>query len=220
MAGAVFFGVDDGDVPPTLVPPCFDLACVVCMGAPGTTTLAHGFDGREGLNDGQLFELLAAAPEPVEVTDMVSSVPRSPLVLPPHSMRWAYGAALRDDQWMVVGAVAVLDRWLRQLTKREQRAMGAVARQMTAQLSQWRRPSAAGSPAADAIVPAAAPAEPAPVPPKPPRNGATQAKLTSVNVRAMNTVPTRPPCPSRAEVNRVSDDGSWMSYMPNRLRAK
>src|SRR5205823_167662 len=44
------------------------------------------------------------------------------------------------------------------------------------------------------------------MPPNPPRNGATQVKLTMVKVRAMNTVPTTPPCPSRAEVKRVSDD--------------
>lgn len=119
------------------------------------TTLAHGLDGRDALNDGQLFELLSAATEPVEITDMVTSVPRSPLVLPPYSLRWAYGVALRDDKGTVIGAVAVLDRWLRQLTKREQRAIGAMARQMTLQLSQWRRPPATHGPAA------VAPEEPA-----------------------------------------------------------
>ena len=48
----------------------------------------------------------AAATEPVEITDMVTDVPRSPLVLPPHSMRWAYGVAFRDDAGAVIGAVA------------------------------------------------------------------------------------------------------------------
>jgi excisionase family DNA binding protein len=125
------------------------------------TTLAHGLESGEGLNDGRLFELLAAAAEPVEITDLVADIPRSPLVLPPYSMRWAYGVALRDEQGKVTGAVAVLDRWLRQLTKREQRAMGAVARQMTAQLSIWRRPAVS---TADAP----APADPAPsTPPEP-----------------------------------------------------
>jgi excisionase family DNA binding protein len=33
-----------------------------------------------------------------------------------------------------------MDRWLRQLSKREQRAMAALARQMSAQLAQLRRP--------------------------------------------------------------------------------
>jgi excisionase family DNA binding protein len=114
------------------------------------TTLAHGLEGREALNDPQLFEALAAATEPVEITDMVSSVPRSPLVIPPYSMRWAYGVAMRDESGTVIGAVAVLDRWLRQLSKREQRAMGAVSRQMAAHLSQWRRQPASDSSAASA----------------------------------------------------------------------
>jgi excisionase family DNA binding protein len=129
------------------------------------STLAHGLEGRQGLNDGQLYELLAAEREPVEIADMVSRVPRSPLVLPPHSMRWAYGVAMRGEQGEVIGAVAVLDRWLRQLTKREQRALGAVSRQMSAHLLQWRRPSAGPKGAPDAAppaTPAALPAEPAP----------------------------------------------------------
>src|ERR1700738_3438060 len=58
------------------------------------------------------------------------------------------------------------------------------------------------------------------VPPKPPRNGATQAKLMMVKVRAMKIVPTMPPCPSFEEVNRARPLGSSMSYMPNRLSAK
>src|SRR5262245_9131163 len=42
---------------------------------------------------------------------------------------------------------------------------------------------------------------PAAVPPKPPRNGATHAKLIMVKVRAMNMVPIAPPWPSLEEVN-------------------
>src|SRR5262249_3777193 len=57
------------------------------------------------------------------------------------------------------------------------------------------------------------------VPPKPPRNGATQAKLMIVNVRAMKIVPTRPE-PSRDEVYCARPLGSSISYMPNKLRAK
>src|SRR5207245_2266333 len=62
--------------------------------------------------------------------------------------------------------------------------------------------------------------EVAAVPPKPPRKGATHAKLMIVNVSAMNMVPTSPPLPSRADVNRAKLLGSSISYMPNRLRAK
>jgi excisionase family DNA binding protein len=107
----------------------------------GWSTLSQGFDHRNGLNDGALFEAIASNVGPVELTDMVTSLPRSPLVQAPHAMRWAYGAALRDANGMVTGVVAVMDRWLRQLSKREQRAMGSLARQMSAQLVLLRRPA-------------------------------------------------------------------------------
>jgi excisionase family DNA binding protein len=106
----------------------------------GWSTLSHGFDQRNGLNDGVLFEAIAACAGPVEFTDMVTSLARSPLVQAPHSMRWAYGVALREPNGVVVGVVAVMDRWLRQLTKREQRAMAALGRQLQGQLAQLRRP--------------------------------------------------------------------------------
>jgi len=110
------------------------------------STLSHGLDTRDGCNNGQLFEVVAAATGPVEIADMVSSVPRSPLALPPHSMRWAYGVALRNSSGGVIGVVVVLDRWLRQVSKREQRAMASLARQLGAHLAQWRRPDAPNSP--------------------------------------------------------------------------
>ncbi len=106
----------------------------------GWSTLSHGFDTRDGLNDSLLLDSIAGSAGPVEFVDLVTSLPKSPLVLPPHSMRWAYGVALRDASGSVVGVVAVMDRWLRQLTKREQRAMAALARQLTGHLSQLRRP--------------------------------------------------------------------------------
>src|SRR5579875_1327834 len=96
----------------------------------GWSTLSHGFDHRNGLNDGALYEAIASAVGPVELTDMVTSLPRSPLVHAPHAMRWAYGVGLRDPNGGVMGVVAVMDRWLRQLSKREQKAMGALARQI------------------------------------------------------------------------------------------
>ena len=105
-------------------------------------TLSYGPDTRDGVNDGQLFELFAAANEATEVSDLVTSLPRSPMVQPPQSMRWAYGTALWDEVGTVVGVVVVLDRWLRQLTKREQRAVASMARQLTAQLTELRRVAA------------------------------------------------------------------------------
>lgn len=107
----------------------------------GWSTLSHGFEHRTGLNDGSLYEAIAASPGPVEFTDLVTSLPRSPLVQTPHAMRWAYGVAVHDTEGSLVGVVAVMDRWLRQLTKREQRALVAMARQLASMLTQLRRPS-------------------------------------------------------------------------------
>ena len=114
----------------------------------GWSTLSQGFDHRTGLNDGALYETIASSAGPVELTDMVTSLSRSPLVHAPHAMRWAYGVALRDSNGMVTGVVAVMDRWLRQLSKREQRAMSALARQISSQLVQLRRPADAVEPVA------------------------------------------------------------------------
>src|SRR5579875_3026212 len=111
---------------------CQTPVAVLSVPQPGgeRSTLSQGFDHRNGLNDGLLYEAISASPGPVELTDMVTSLPRSPLVHAPHAMRWAYGVALRDASGQVIGVVAVMDRWLRQLTKREQRAMAALARQI------------------------------------------------------------------------------------------
>ena len=103
------------------------------------STLSYGFETRDGLNDGRLFEAIATSSQPVELTDLMGRVPRSPLVQPPHSMRWAYGVSISDAAGSVIGVVAVLDRWLRQLTKREQRALAA-----------WPASSAAAGPVAPA----------------------------------------------------------------------
>lgn len=105
------------------------------------STLSHGFDTKEGLNDPHLFAALATRTEAFEIEDLMTAMPASPLVQPPHSMRWAYGVALRSDTGALLGVVAVLDRWVRKVTKREHRAMASFARQMAAQLSGIRRPA-------------------------------------------------------------------------------
>lgn len=105
-------------------------------------TLSYGFESRAGLDDRRLFDLVAERSEAVEVPDLAvhPDLARSPLALPPHNLRWAYAVALRlYDGGPVLGVVAVLDRWLRQASRREQRALTAVARQMTGQLGQLRR---------------------------------------------------------------------------------
>lgn len=107
------------------------------------STLSHGFDTKEGLNDPHLFAAIAAHAESYEIDDLMTAMPASPLVQPPHSMRWAYGVALRSDTGALLGVVAVLDRWVRKITKREHRAMASFARQMSAQLAGIRRPTPA-----------------------------------------------------------------------------
>ncbi len=132
---------------------CQAPATLLSVPQPGRTwsTLAYGFESKEGLNDNLFLDLIAAEAEPVEFTDLMTSVPRSPLVLPPHSMRWAYGVALRDASGTVIGVVAVVDRWLRQLSRREQIVMATLARQLGVHLRDLRRAGSAdpapGSPA-------------------------------------------------------------------------
>jgi excisionase family DNA binding protein len=105
------------------------------------STLSYGLDSKDGLNEGSLFEMLSGREEPFEIVDMVTALPSSPLVHPPHSMRWAYGAALKGEGGSLLGVVAVLDRWVRQLTKREHRAMTSMARQIAGHLAGIRRPA-------------------------------------------------------------------------------
>jgi excisionase family DNA binding protein len=111
-------------------------------------TLQHGLDTKEGSNDGQVFEIVAASTQPVEIPDLKGRLPRSPLALPPHSLRWAYGTALRLHAGTLLGVVVLLDRWLREASKREQRALVALARQLGAHLAEWTRP-----PGADPVSP-------------------------------------------------------------------
>ena len=122
---------------------CQTPAAVLSVPQPDGTwsTLSYGLDSKEGLNEGGLFALLSSRDEPFEIVDMVTALPSSPLVHPPHSMRWAYGVTLRGEGGALLGVVAVLDRWVRQLTKREHRAMTSMARQIAGNLAGIRRPA-------------------------------------------------------------------------------
>jgi excisionase family DNA binding protein len=125
----------------------------VPQGSGQWSTLSYGFDQRDGLNDPTLFNLVARRTEPLEITDLATypGLTTCALAVAPHNLRWVYAAPLRNSAGTVLGVVAVLDRWLRELSRREQRAMLAVTRQMTGHLSQLRK--------------APAPAPAAPVPP-------------------------------------------------------
>jgi excisionase family DNA binding protein len=103
------------------------------------STLTYGLDAKDVGSDGRLFSALAASDVPVAVADLEALLPLSPLVGPPHSLRWAYGVALRRRPGSVLGAVVVLDHWVREVGPREERAVAALARQLGAQLDQWKR---------------------------------------------------------------------------------
>lgn len=107
----------------------------------GWSALSYGLESKQGLDDRVLYEAIAADCQPVELNDLMGSIGRSPLVAPPHSMRWAYGVALRDEAGAVVGVVVLLDRWLRQVSRREQLVLTVLARQLGAQLRGLRRPT-------------------------------------------------------------------------------
>ncbi len=105
------------------------------------STLSYGFEQRDGLNDPTLFDYVSARNEPVDISDLsvVPALSPSPLAQAPHKLRWVYAVALRNSSGTVLGVVAVADRWLRDLSRRDQRALLAVARQMGTHLSSLRR---------------------------------------------------------------------------------
>jgi excisionase family DNA binding protein len=114
------------------------------------STLSYGFEHRDGLNDPRLFNYVAARSEPTEIRDLAAfpGLAGCSLATAPHNLRWVYAAPLRDASGTVLGVVAVLDRWLREASRREQRAMQAVTRQMLAHLSQRRKtPAPVAAPA-------------------------------------------------------------------------
>jgi excisionase family DNA binding protein len=126
----------------------------------GWSPLSYGLESKVGLDDRLLYEAVAAERGPVELNDLMGSLGRSPLVSPPHSMRWAYGVALRDEAGAVLGVVVLLDRWLRQVSRREQLVLTVLARQLGAQLRGLKRAVAPVAPvAAVAGVGAARPVE-------------------------------------------------------------
>jgi excisionase family DNA binding protein len=107
------------------------------------STLSYGLESKVGLDDRLLYEAIAVDRRAVELSDLMGSVGRSPLVAPPHSMRWAYGVALRDEAGAVLGVVVLLDRWLRQVSRREQLVLTVMARQLVVPLRGLRRAAVA-----------------------------------------------------------------------------
>ena len=125
-----------------------------------------------------LFNFVAARSEPAEIPDLSAfpGLAGSRLATAPHNLRWVYAAPLRDSGGTVLGVVAVLDRWLREASRREQRAMQAVTRADA-------RPSLPTAPAGRSIPSrrrrprAAAPSPPLPAEPEP--GGRSQRPVSS-----------------------------------------
>lgn len=105
------------------------------------STLTFGAERSDCLNDRKLLDFVASQGQPVEVPDLghhellaSSSVTRAPALA-----RWLYGTSLVGSDGSLLGVFCVLDRHRRQASRREQRTVAAVARQLADQLGRWRR---------------------------------------------------------------------------------
>jgi len=131
------------------------------------STLSFGSEGRTSLDDSALLEYVGARREPVEIPDIGthSRLARSSLSADPLGVRWVYGVPVRSGSEALVAVFCVLDRCSRQVSRREQRAILAVARQLENHLEQLHRTPAACRPVLVPVpaAPREEPAAPAPV---------------------------------------------------------
>ncbi len=119
----------------------------VAQGDGRWSTLSHGVERRDLLADDRLFGVVAAAPGPVEFTD-VSRYPEinsGPIARGPLGVRFVYGVPLRSRQNTLLGVLCVLDKRSRDLSNRERQALTAISRQIVGQLVMWRRAGTASS---------------------------------------------------------------------------
>lgn len=127
------------------------MALVSVRRGPGRwSTLTYGAERSDALSDPVLLDFVADRDQVVEVPDLRNHelLATSPVARPPVAARWLYGTGLVGRGGSLLGVFCLLDRQRRQVSRREQRAVAAVARQLADQLEQWRRPpaSAAGRP--------------------------------------------------------------------------
>lgn len=104
--------------------------------------------------DRGLLELISSHQGALELEDLLVARPDSPLAAFPHSMRWVYGLAIRDESARTVAVLTVMDRWLRSLAGRDRRVMQLVARQVGSRLGS-QVPVAPADPPAPGPLPAA-----------------------------------------------------------------
>ncbi|MGH9107834.1 MAG: helix-turn-helix domain-containing protein [Acidimicrobiales bacterium] len=129
------------------------LALLTVVRGDGWNTLSFGAD-HEALEDPELFSIIAARREPVEVTDPGSNpaLAHSRLARSSLGVRWLLGVPLLGPSGEVSAIFAVLDTEPRELTRRERAAMVAVGRLIAGALSAHR--------GTDQLAAAAGPAEP------------------------------------------------------------
>ncbi len=157
------------------------LALVTVAAKGGTwSTLAFGAD-REALEDPDLFAIIAARREPVEVTEPATNpaLSRTRLARSNLGVRWLLGVPLIGPTGEVNAIFAVLDTAPRELSRRERAAMVATGRLIASALTAHRSPEHLG-----------------PSSPHEPQNGAkapsdTHALLRSHEVAAMFDVTER-----------------------------
>lgn len=103
------------------------------------STLTFGVE-REALEDPELFAIIAARREPVEVTDPATNpaLSRSRLARSNLGIRWLLAVPLVGPSGDVIAIFAVLDTHPRELSKRERSAMVAGGRLISTALSAHR----------------------------------------------------------------------------------
>jgi excisionase family DNA binding protein len=107
------------------------------------STLRHNADGeairRELPGESQLLTLIASGVDPTEIGDLAAhpELSASTVAHRPGGIRFVYGIPLRTRRGDLVGVLCLLDRHPRTLTRREQQAAAAIARQLTGQLAHW-----------------------------------------------------------------------------------
>jgi excisionase family DNA binding protein len=74
---------------------------------------SRGFGTSAVVDEPRLRDRVLADHQPIEIDDLRQGLAGTWLVAPPWSLRWAYGAALRDPRGRVVAVLALIDRAIR-----------------------------------------------------------------------------------------------------------
>jgi excisionase family DNA binding protein len=122
------------------------MALVSVRRGPGAwSTLTYGVERSDLLNDRQVLDFVAEHVRPVEIPDVNNHERLSVTTVakPPVAARWLFGVPLTGRNGTFLGVMAVLDRSRRNASRRDHRALAAVARQLADQLERWTRPQAA-----------------------------------------------------------------------------